>query len=92
MYSKLGRNFFPHNLNAATWQLVSRGQTLPPTPRNGNAANASYNTSCCIVYGQGQPIIIYAELHDALMIIIERNLSPDFHSKTDNAVRRGGAA
>lgn len=63
-----------------------------PTPRNGNAANASYNTSCCIVYGQERPIIIYAELHDALMIIIERNLSPDFHSKTDNAVRRGGAA
>ena len=59
-----------------------------PTPRNGNAANAS----CCIVYGQGQPIIIYAELHDALIIIIERNRSPDFHSKTDNAVRRGGAA
>ena len=45
-----------------------------------------------IVYGQERPIIIYVELHDALMIIIERNLSPDFHSKTDNAVRRGGAA
>ena len=90
MYFKLGRNFFPHNLNAATWQLVSRGQILP----RGMAMQLtlSYNTSCCIVYGQERPIIIYAELHDALMIIIERNLSPDFHSKTDNAVRRGGAA